>query len=79
MTTTDTYAAKTHLSRLLDQVERGEEVIITRRGKPIARLVRYEPERKLRQLGALRGQIGPVADEDGAEWNDIIRAMQGGA
>ena len=39
---TDTYSAKTHLSRLLDQVERGEEVIITRRGKPVAKLVRFE-------------------------------------
>jgi len=33
------FDAKTHLSALLDRVERGEEVVITRRGKPVARLV----------------------------------------
>lgn len=33
------YEAKTHLSALLDKVEHGEEVVITRRGRPVARLV----------------------------------------
>lgn len=32
------FEAKTHLGELLDRVERGEEVLITRRGKPVARL-----------------------------------------
>jgi prevent-host-death family protein len=36
--------ANQHLSRYLDRVERGAEVIITRRGKPIARLLPIEPE-----------------------------------
>jgi prevent-host-death family protein len=36
------YAAKTHLSRLIDQVNAGEEVVITRHGRPIARLVPAE-------------------------------------
>jgi prevent-host-death family protein len=38
--------AKTHLPQLLDEVERGEELVITRHGRPIARLV---PERNRRQ------------------------------
>lgn len=33
------FAAKTHLSALLDEVSKGQEVVITRRGKPVARLV----------------------------------------
>ena len=37
------YEAKTHLPQLLDRVENGEEIVITRRGEPVARLV---PERK---------------------------------
>lgn len=42
------YEAKTHLSRLLDEVEDGEEVVITRRGKPVALLCGYlEPKRDL--------------------------------
>jgi prevent-host-death family protein len=42
------YEAKTHLSALLDRVERGEEVVITRHGKPIARLVSAEAGDKTR-------------------------------
>jgi prevent-host-death family protein len=39
------FEAKTHLSQLLDRVERGEEFTITRRGKPVARLVATEPRK----------------------------------
>jgi len=39
MTTVGTYEVKTHLSELLDRVEKGEEITITRHGKPIARLL----------------------------------------
>lgn len=39
MNTVGAYEAKTHLSELLDRVERGERVTITRHGKPVARLV----------------------------------------
>src|SRR5439155_1353592 len=49
------YAAKTHLSPLLDRAARGDEVVITRNGKPIARLVPVERRRPPRKLGALRG------------------------
>ena len=61
-------------------MERGEEVIITRRGKPVAKPVRIEAEQPQRHiLGALHGQIGPVADHDGddQEWQAIIAAIQG--
>jgi prevent-host-death family protein len=40
------YEAKTHLSSLLDKVEQGEEIVITRHGKPIARLVGAEAARR---------------------------------
>ncbi|HMJ01387.1 MAG TPA: type II toxin-antitoxin system prevent-host-death family antitoxin [Conexibacter sp.] len=36
--------AKASFSQLLDRVERGEQIVITRRGRPIAMLVRHEPE-----------------------------------
>ena len=42
MKTVNVHEAKTHLSRLLGEVEEGEVVIIARGGKPIARLVRFE-------------------------------------
>lgn len=77
---TDTYSAKTHLSRLLDQVERGEEVIITRRGKRIARLVRYEEARKPRLLGQLAGRV-PAAELDwdkrrDPEWQAMLDRIE---
>ena len=40
------YDAKTHLPRLLDEVERGETVTITRHGRPVARLVPVKPNRR---------------------------------
>ncbi|MCY4262096.1 MAG: type II toxin-antitoxin system prevent-host-death family antitoxin [Candidatus Dadabacteria bacterium] len=50
------HQAKTHLSRLLAQVEAGEEVIIARRGEPVARLVSCKPRGK-RRLDVLKGKI----------------------
>ena len=46
MTTVNVHEAKTHLSRLLAQVEAGEEVTIARNGKPVARLVACKPTGK---------------------------------
>jgi prevent-host-death family protein len=46
--------AKTHLSELIEQVSRGEEVTITKRGKPVARLTPVVPERKPVDIDALR-------------------------
>lgn len=45
--------AKTHFSKLLAAVERGEEVVIGRRGKPVARLVSEKEKHPMRQLGIL--------------------------
>ena len=56
MTTVNIHEAKTNLSRLLAQVEAGEDVVIARNGKPVARLVACEPPGK-REFGALRGRI----------------------
>lgn len=51
------HAAKTQLSRLVEQAERGEETIIARAGKPVARLVPYRTTSRPRQPGALKGSI----------------------
>lgn len=52
------YEAKTHLSSLIAQVEAGEEVILSRAGKPVARIVPWsEPAKAKRQLGLLSGRI----------------------
>ena len=55
------HEAKTHLSRLLEAVERGEEVVIARAGKPIAVVTAYKsPKRKILPPGSLPGTEGWV-------------------
>ena len=54
--------AKAHLSELLDRVSRGEEVIISRAGKPVAVLEPYRRDRRPRQPGRLRGKIRIATD-----------------
>lgn len=57
MKTVNIHAAKTHLSRLVDDAAAGEEIIIAKAGKPMARLVPLGPEpRTKRKLGVLAGK-----------------------
>lgn len=58
------HEAKTHLSRLIAAVERGEEVVIARRDKPVVRLVIEKPAKPKRRLGFLLapGQEPPNFD-----------------
>lgn len=57
MKTVNTHQAKTHLSQLLEQVAQGEEIIIARAGKPIARLVGYRGEDRARTGGQWKGLV----------------------
>lgn len=56
--------AKTNLSKLLERVERGEEIVIARGGKPIARLCPLPKRRRRRVLGKYAGQIAIAKDFD---------------
>jgi prevent-host-death family protein len=58
------HEAKTHLSRLVERVEAGEEITLARAGRPVARLVPYRPRREPRKLGIWRGQIWIAPDFD---------------
>ena len=49
------HAAKTNLSKLVDQAASGEEIVIARAGRPVARLVALAPEQPKRELGQLAG------------------------
>ena len=55
MLTVNVHEAKTHLSRLLERVEAGEEVILARNGKPVAKLVPVGRVR--RRPGGMKGRI----------------------
>jgi prevent-host-death family protein len=54
--TVSVHEAKTQLSKLLDLIEEGEEVVIERHGRPVARLVRANAAARPR-LGAMKGEI----------------------
>lgn len=74
-TTVNVHEAKTELSRLLVAVEAGEDVVIARRGKPVARLVKYESLRRA-PWGSLKlpgppidpSVFDPMTDEELREW-----------
>jgi prevent-host-death family protein len=58
------HEAKTHLSQLLARVEDGEEIIISRHGRPVARLVPHARQHTPRQPGFWRGRVTVAADLD---------------
>jgi prevent-host-death family protein len=66
--------AKNALSRLVAAAERGEEVILARDGKPVARIIRYQAP-KVKPPGAWKGKVRVSRDWDSAETNAQIAAM----
>ncbi len=64
MTTVGIHEAKTHLSRLLRAVEEGEEVVIMRGSKPVARLVAILTDEGYRKLGTAKGLVRVAEDFD---------------
>jgi len=68
------HQAKTHLSRLLEAVRRGEEIIIARAGVPVARLV---PVAEPRRLGRLAGRLRVAEDFDAPLPEDVLAAFEG--
>ncbi len=65
MQTVNIHEAKTQLSRLLEAVERGEEVVIARAGKPVAVLTADRPPRnRIAPPGSMEGQVWMSDDVD---------------
>ena len=70
------YQAKTEFSRLIARVEGGERIVISRSGRPVARLVPFAPERSTRHPGAWKGRVAIADDfdafttDDAASWFD---------
>ena len=71
------HAAKTQLSRLLDRAASGEEIIIARYGRPVARLMPLSPATKPRRLGLYAGQIRLREDFDELP-KELLDAFEGG-
>ncbi len=79
MQTVNLHAAKTHFSRLVDEAAAGEEIIIAKAGKPMAKLTPLTaPEAKpKRTLGMLEGRAAVPADFDAPLPGDLLDAFEG--
>jgi prevent-host-death family protein len=79
MSTVNIHAAKTHLSRLVEEAAAGEEIIIAKAGTPRAKLVplRATTVRKKRRLGLLAGRLSIPEDFDAPLPSDILDAFEG--
>ncbi len=77
MLTVNVHEAKTQLSRLLAAVEAGEEVVIARSGRPVARLVGLAPEAPRRRLGSLAGKFTVPDDFDDPLPDDVLALFEG--
>jgi prevent-host-death family protein len=79
MAVVNTHEAKTNLSRLLDEVQEGAEVVITRGNKPLARLVPYIEKSHVRRPGYLKGKIRVADDFDAPLPGEVLDAFEAGA
>lgn len=70
------HAAKTSFSRLLARTEKGEEIVIARAGKPVAKLVPYRPAGGQRTPGAWQGRVRIAPDFDALP-ADVAAAFRG--
>lgn len=76
-TTINIHEAKTHLSRLVDEVAAGTEIIIAKAGKPVARLAPLAAPVRKKHLGLLKGKIKVPDDFNAPLDDDAMAAFEG--
>ena len=64
--------AKTHFSRLIERVLLGEEIVIAKAGRPVAKLVPITPEARDRRPGSAKGEFIVPPDLDAPLPDDVI-------
>ena len=69
--------AKTRLSQIIERAERGEEIIISRAGHPVAKVIPLAGRVRRRGRGSLRGQLTLAPDWDSDAVNDSLAAGSG--
>ncbi len=62
METVNIYDAKTRLSQLVDQAAAGEDVVVSRNGKPLVRITQLVPTKTTVRFGVLKGQVRMAPD-----------------
>lgn len=76
-TTYNIYEAKTALSRLVERAAAGEEIVIAKAGRPMARLVPLSPRARRRKPGGWEGQVRISDDFDAPLPDDVLDAFEG--
>lgn len=71
------YAAKTSLSKLVDRAAAGEEIIIAKAGKPMARLTAFPQQRLPREPGGWEGRVWIAPDFDAPLPDELLNAFEG--
>lgn len=78
MRVVNVYEAKSSLSKLLDAVERGEQIVIVRAGRPVADLIRHVPRRPEHVIGGMAAEIEFDDEQFDAVDPDVMRMSLGG-
>ena len=77
MKTINIQAAKTHLSRLVEQAVAGDDIVLAKAGRPLVRLVPVQPDVSPRKAGAWKGKVRMARDFN-AEDERVIALFEGG-
>ena len=77
METVNIYDAKTRLSQLVDKAASGEDVVVSRNGKPLVRITRLEGPRRRVKFGVLKGKVTVREDFDAPLPDSVLAAFEG--
>ena len=72
------YEAKTRLSQLVDKAAAGEDVVVSRNGKPLVRITQLVPARRPVRFGLLKGKVSIPTDFDAPLPADVVSGFEGG-
>ena len=77
METVNIYDAKTRLSQLVDKAASGEDVVVSRNGKPLVRITRLEAPQRRIKFGLLKGKLTVPADFDSPLPDEVLASFEG--
>ena len=77
METVNIYDAKTRLSQLVDKVVAGEDVVVSRNGKPLVRITRLDSDKRPIRFGVLKGKVKVTRDFDAPLPSNVLAEFEG--
>lgn len=77
MESVNIYDAKTRLSQLVDKAASGEDVVVSRNGKPLVRITQLEAPKRRIKLGVLKGKVKIAADFDAPLPPKVLAGFEG--